>query len=103
MAPTALRVSRRARSEPRARRASRATPSPTSTSAPATSMPLSPRSGISTSPAAAAPRIEPSVFTPYTRPIARSPCSPAISERVRSGSVVPAQKVAGSITARQMP
>ena len=55
---------------------------------------------MSTSPASAAPTIEPSVLTAYTWPTARSPAPRASSTRVMSGSVTPAQNVAGSITAR---
>ena len=40
--------------------------------------------------------------TAYTVPIARSPFFPRINKRVISGSVMPAQNVAGSITTRQM-
>ncbi len=47
--------------------------------------------------------IEPRVLTPYTSPIARSPAPAAISVRVSSGNVAPAQKVVGSMIARQMP
>ena len=61
---------------------------------------MSPSSGISTSPASTTPTIEPSVFTAYTLPIARSPSPRRMSMRVMSGSVIPAQKVDGSITTR---
>ena len=46
--------------------------------------------------------MEPRVFTPYTCPSARSPVRPRNRRLVISGSVIPAQIVAGSITARQM-
>jgi hypothetical protein len=36
-------------------------------------------------------------------PIARSPAPPVSMMRVMSGSVMPAQNVAGSITIKQMP
>jgi hypothetical protein len=74
-----------------------------STSAPITSSALSPTSGSSTRPASAAPTMDPKVFTPYTVPIARSPPPALMSVRVMSGSVIPAQKVAGSITSSAMP
>ena len=46
------------------------------------------------------PQIDPSVFQPYTAPIARSPDPLASRVRVMSGSVIPAQKVAGSMMTR---
>jgi hypothetical protein len=70
---------------------------------PETSRTLSPRSGIRTSAASPAPIIEPKVFTLYTAPTARSPLPAFSSIRVISGSVIPAQNVAGSITASAMP
>ena len=56
---------------------------------------------MSASPASAAPTMEPSVLTAYTWPMARSPAPRPRRMRVISGSVTPAQNVAGSITARQ--
>ena len=70
---------------------------------PVISSPLRPSNGMSQSAAAATPTIEPSVFQAYTAPIARSPCPAPSSIRVISGSVTPAQKVGGSITASEMP
>ena len=58
---------------------------------------------MSTSAARAAPTIEPSVLTLYTTPTARSPLPAFSSIRVMSGSVMPAQNVAGSITASAIP
>ena len=78
-------------------------PKPTSTSAPVISSHLSPSSGNSSSAASAAPTIEPSVLTAYTVPIARSPAPFASNSRVISGSVMPAQNVAGSMTTRLSP
>jgi hypothetical protein len=60
----------------------------------------SPIAGSSTSPARITPAIEPSVFHPYTAPMARSPALSPSRMRVMSGSVMPAQKVAGSMIAR---
>ena len=74
-----------------------------STRPPATSSVLRPSAGRSTRAASAAPTIEPSVFTLYTVPIAFSPPPALISMRVMSGSVIPAQNVAGSITLNAMP
>jgi hypothetical protein len=74
-----------------------------STAAPAMSSPLSPSSGIRRSPASATPTIDPSVLMPYTSPIAFSPAPEAISIRVMIGSVIPAQNVAGSMTASDIP
>ncbi len=72
-----------------------------SIAAPMMSMALRPISGSSTRPPSATPMIDPSVFQAYTAPIARSPAPPTISVRVMSGSVIPAQKVAGSMMRRQ--
>ena len=69
---------------------------------PVTSIAFRPMSGISTIAASAAPTMEPKVLTLYTVPMARSPAPAPSSMRVISGSVMPAQNVAGSITARQM-
>jgi hypothetical protein len=73
-----------------------------STAAPTTSNAFTPISGIRTRLARKAPTIDPKVLKPYTMPIARSPVLRVTSMRVMSGSVIPAQNVAGSITARQM-
>ena len=83
--------------------ASSQSPTPTSTQAPATSSHFTPSNGRSTSAATDAPTIDPSVLTAYTRPMARSPPPAASSVRVMRGSVTPAQKVAGSMTASEMP
>ena len=79
------------------------TPSAMSITPPEMSRTFSPSSGISTSAASPAPTIEPSVLTLYTAPTARSPLPAFNSIRVMSGSVIPAQNVAGSITASAMP
>ena len=87
----------------RSRFQSRRTPSAMSIAPPVTSSSLSPSRGMSQSAAAATPTIEPSVFHAYTAPIARSPWPAPSSIRVISGSVTPAQKVGGNMTASEMP
>ena len=73
-----------------------------SSPAAASSIPCRPISGSSTSPPSPTPTIDPSVFQPYTAPIARSPKPAPTSVRVSSGRVMPAQNVAGSMIARQI-
>jgi hypothetical protein len=73
-----------------------------SITAPTTSSAFTPISGMSTRPARNAPTIDPKVLKLYTNPIARSPVLRVRRMRVMSGNVIPAQNVAGSMTARQM-
>ena len=81
-------------------KAKAATPRAMSTVAPSTSSAFSPSSGSSTRPARATPRIEPSVLMLYTHPTERSPQPLPSRHLVISGSVMPAQNVDGSMTAR---
>ncbi|TMH88809.1 MAG: hypothetical protein E6H44_09040 [Betaproteobacteria bacterium] len=61
-------------------------------------MPFSPSSGRPTWTARTTPAMAPSVFAAYTLPMAASPAPRRRSAPVSSGSVMPAQNVAGSIT-----
>ena len=75
------------------------TPSAMSSAPPTVSTPFSPRSGNPTCTAQNTPAIAPTVFAAYTAPMLASPWPRFIRWNVMSGSVVPAQNVAGSMIA----